>query len=69
MKKVFTLKNIIIALGAVSVTVVGSIFLIMYANRYADSNAATVETSQQNAFVITPKNMGSYGELDRKSVV
>lgn len=63
MKKVFTLKNIIIALGAVSVTVVGSIFLIMYANRYADSNAATVETSKQNAFVITPKNMGSYGEL------
>lgn len=63
MKKVFTLKRMIIAAGAVSATVVGSIFLIMYANQHSDSQSKSVEPSKQNAFVISPKTMGSYGEL------
>lgn len=63
MKKVFTLKRVIIAASAVTATVVGCIFLILYANRYAGEQSQTVEPSKQNAVVITPKTMGSYGEL------
>lgn len=56
-------RQIIIVAAAVSALVTGGIFMMLYANRYADENGGSVEASTYNSIVLTPKNMGSYGEL------
>lgn len=63
MKKYLTLKRVIIASSAIVALIVGSIFLILYSNRFVDRQTEQVGSSKQNPLVLTPKNFGSYGEL------
>lgn len=63
MKKVITVKRVIIAASAIITLIVGSVFLILYSNRFIDKQTESIGTSKQNSIVLTPKNFGSYGEL------
>lgn len=63
MKIKIDLKKTLIVCSAVTAMVVGSIFLIMYSNNKAEQSNVPIEAAQINSFVITPDNMGKYGEL------
>ena len=63
MKKQITLKRMIIALSAVAAAVVGSVFLIMYAQRDVEEEPEEITAPSQNAVLVTPKNYCSCGEL------
>lgn len=63
MKKKIGLKKVVIVVAAVCSFVTGSIFMVLYANQYAEERGTTFTPSTYNSNVITPKSMGSYGEL------
>ena len=64
MKEHITLRRAIIALSAAAATIVGCIFLIMYAQRDVEEpEEEMIELPVHSAALITPKTYCSYGEL------
>lgn len=63
MKLKIDLRKTLVACSAIAATVVGSLFLIMYANNNAEYGDMPTETGNYNSFVISPDNMGKQGEL------
>ena len=57
------LGRVVVAVSAIIALVTGSIFLILYSNRKAENSGSVVVGSAKNSIVITPDDMGSYGEL------
>lgn len=75
MKKIFTLKRVIAVISAISVTVCGSLFFVIYANSQIKTDTPTQESvadekgeettklNPSTVNVITPSSECSYGEL------
>lgn len=64
MKKLkIDLRKGLIAGSAIVAMIVGSLFLIMYANNQKEQTYAPVESAMINSVVITPDNMCKQGEL------
>ena len=57
------LGRVVVAVSAIVALITGSLLLIMYSNNKAENTDGVVVGSTKNSIVITPDDMGSYGEL------
>ena len=62
-KQNINLGRTIVAVSAIVAVITGSAFLIMYSDSKVEDSTGAIIAATNNSIVITPDDMGSYGEL------